>query len=113
MSIGYVPQRVYFRDYRNELYKEVKAWVKLDIKKISLETSITRTNYSERRKLFFDPEHQKYSFDFAIKKDNFSLFFHHNCFHPVDMKLREIFIGSEIYTLDYTDLTNVGIKYEW
>ena len=113
LSIGYVPKRVYFRDYRNQLYKEVNAGVKLDFKKISFETSLTWANYSERKKLFFKPKNQKYTFDFIIRKDNFSLFFNHYCFHPVDMKIKGVSKDNVSYTLDYTELTNVGIKYEW
>lgn len=114
LSIGYVPERTYFRNYKNELYKEAKVGIKLDFKKTSFETSLIWEDYSKWEKPFFNPKHQKYTFDFTIKKGDFSLFFNHYCFHPVDMEATLYkFKDNSEYVINYTDLTKVGIKYEW
>ena len=113
IKLGYVPERTYFQEYKNQWTVEEKVGLRLNFKKFSLESSFKQTNFSKKNTLFFNPMNQKYTFDVELKRKNFSLFFNHYCFHPVDNESFYILSDWKYYKMNYTDLTEMGIKFEW
>ena len=113
IKLGYIPERTYFQEYKNEWMMEEKVGLRLNFKKFSLESSFKQTNFNQKDGLFFNPINQKYTFDAVLKRKNFSLFFNHYCFHPVDSNPFYVKSNWREYTMNYTDLTEFGIKFEW
>lgn len=119
-ELAYVPERIFFKKYENEFMSKVGFGLTLDLKKYDFTLDVGQTTYaSHSRGIFFHPNTQIYDCSLELKRkfqsSSFSLFFSHQCVHPVDEKRFWMHDskGEKTFFIHSTNFTEIGLRFEF
>ena len=89
VELAYVPKRMFFEQYENEIMGKLGLGLKVSLKKFDFVVNWEQTTYANKsRSIFFRPNTQAYDVSVELRRSfgsrNLSLFFSHECVHPVD-----------------------------
>jgi len=115
-ELAYVPRRTFFKRYRNEYMSKLGLGLNFDLKKFDFTVNVEQTTYAhpvKNRTMSFHPNTQVYDYTMELrrkfKSSSLSLFFSHECTHPVDDNPFWI----KDFRMNYTDLTKIGIRFDF
>jgi len=120
MELAYVPKRTFFERYENEFMSKIGFGLKINLNKFQFNVDWSQTAYASKSKsIFFNPNTQIYDYSMAAGRSigscNISLFFSHQCIHPVD-KYRFCIYDSErkkYFQIYSTSFTQIGLRFEF
>lgn len=120
VELAYVPERMFFERYENEFMSKVGFGLKMSLKKFDFTVSWEQTTYASKAKsIFFHPNTQIYDYSMVVRRNlgrcNLSLFFLHECVHPVDKDRFWIYDSkrNKSYQIGFTNFTQIGLRFEF
>ena len=120
VELAYVPERTFFEKYKSEFMSKVGFGLKMSLKKFDFTVGWEQTTYASKSKsIFFSPNTQFYDYSMGVKRNfsccSLSLFFSHQCIHPVDKERFWIYDSNreKSYKINYTSFTQMGLRFEF
>jgi len=120
VELAYVPERTFFEKYKNEFMSKVGFGLKMSLKKFDFTVGWEQVTYASKSKsIFFHPNTQIYDYSMGLTRhfgtSSVSLFFLHECVHPVDKDRFWIYDSEreKSFQIGFTNFTQIGLRFEF